>query len=94
MGSERGQAYELQGGARKLTPVAEVGAGVEEDVGAGVEEDGTIDLRVRHGRRMTEAVRAEKDGGTGGGARRPRRRRRTAARFGSLAVASFILREK
>jgi hypothetical protein len=67
---------------------------VEEDVGAGVEEDGAIDLRVRHGRRMTEAVWAEEDGGARGGARWPRRRRRTAARFSSLAAASFVLREK
>ena len=77
-----------------LTPAAEVGDGVEEDVGTRVEEDGGVDLQGRHRRRMTEVARAEEDSGADGGARRPRGRRRTAARFGSLAASSFVLREK
>jgi len=44
--------------------------------------------------RKTEVVRAEEDGGAIGGARRLRGQRRTAARFGSLAASSFVVREK
>ena len=70
-----------------LTPAAEVGDGVEKDVGFGVlEEDGAVDLRGRHGRGR-QRWRGQR--GT-----RPRGRRRTAAHFGSLAAASFVVREK
>ena len=40
-------------------------------IDAGVEDDGGVDLRGHHGRRRTEAARAEGHGGrTGGGGRR------------------------
>ena len=87
MGSGRGRAYELQGGARKLTTAEEVGTGVDDR-----------DRRRSGGRRRrrsARAPRAEEDGGgVGIGARWPRERRRTAASFGSLAASSFVFHEK
>jgi len=87
MGSGHGRAYELQGGARKLTTAEEVGTGVDDR-----------DQRWSGGRRRRRSARAprveEDGGGAGGGARRPHGRRRTVARFGSLAASSFVVREK